>query len=99
MQHCLLTIVEKWRKTLDNGGETGAVLTDLSKLFDCIDHKLLITKLNAFGFEKRSLELIPSYLTKHKHTTIDDSAFSSWEILLSGILQGSILRPIQYLYS
>ena len=37
-QHCLLTMVEKWRKTLGEGGETGAVLTDLSKAFDCIDH-------------------------------------------------------------
>ena len=44
-QHCLLTIVEKWCKTLDEGGETGAVLTDLSKAFDCIDHNLLIPKL------------------------------------------------------
>ena len=46
-QQCLLTVVEKWRKTLDKGGETGAVLTDLSKAFNCIDHNLLIAKLNA----------------------------------------------------
>ena len=26
-QHCLLAIIQKWRKTLDKGGETGAVLT------------------------------------------------------------------------
>ena len=39
-QHCLLAMIEKWRKTLDKGGETGAVLTDLSKAFDCIDHNL-----------------------------------------------------------
>ena len=44
-QHCLLTIVEKWCKTLDEVGETGAVLTDLSKVFDCIDRNLLIPKL------------------------------------------------------
>ena len=57
-QHCLLTIVEKWCKTLGEGGETGAFLTDLSKAFDCIDHNLLIAKLNAYGFENRSLEFI-----------------------------------------
>ena len=54
-QHCLLAMVEKRRKTLDGGGETGAVLTDLSKAFDCIDHNSLIAKLNACGFEKQSL--------------------------------------------
>ena len=51
-QHCLVTMIQKWRKILDKGGETGAVLTDLSKTFDCIDHNLLMAKLNAYGFEK-----------------------------------------------
>ena len=59
-------MVEKWRKTLDEGGETGAVLMDLSKSFHCIDHNLLIAKLNANGFEKRSINFIYSYLTKRK---------------------------------
>ena len=46
-------MVEKWRKTLDEGGETGAVLTEISKAFDGIDHNLLIAKLNAYRFEKQ----------------------------------------------
>ena len=46
-------MVEKRRKTLDEGGGTGAVLTDFSKAFDYIDHNLLIAKRNACGFEKR----------------------------------------------
>ena len=81
-QHCLLTMVEKWGKTLDEGGETGTVITDISKAFDCIDHNLLIAKLNAYGFEKRSLEFIHSSLTKRKQRTKVDCAFSPWEMLL-----------------
>ena len=95
-QHCLLTMVEKWRKTLDEGGETGTVLTDLSKAFDCIDYNLLIAKLNAYGFEKRWLVFIHSYLTKCKQRTKVDSAFSSWEILPSSVPQGSILGPLLF---
>ena len=57
-QHCLLTMVEKWRKILDEEGETGAVLINLIKAFDFMDHNLFIDKLNAYGFEKSSLEFI-----------------------------------------
>ena len=79
-EHCLLAMVEIWHKTLDGGGETGAVLTDLSKAFDCIDHNLLIAKLNAYGFEKQSINLIYSYLTKRKQRAKVDSVVSLWEI-------------------
>ena len=58
--------------------EQGAVLTDLSKTFDCIDHSLLRAKLNACRLGKKLLEFIHSYLTKSKQRTKFDSAFSSW---------------------
>ena len=95
-QHCLLGMIEKWPKTLDKGGETGAVLAGLSKTFDCIDHNLLIAKLDAYGFEKQSIDFLHSYLTKRKQRTKVDSAYSSWEMLLSGIPQGSILGPLLF---
>ena len=51
-QQCLLAMVEKWRKTLDEGGETGAALPELSKAFDCIDYNLLMAKLNHMDLQK-----------------------------------------------
>ena len=65
-QHCLLAMIEKWRITLNKGGETGEVLTDFSKAFDCIDHNLFIAKLYAYGFEKQSIDFLHSYLIKRK---------------------------------
>ena len=43
-------MVEKWNKTLDKGGLGGALLMDLTKVFDCIKHDLLIVKLAGNGF-------------------------------------------------
>ena len=84
-QHCLLAMIEKWRKTLDKDGETGAVLTDLSKAFDYIHYNLWIAKLDAYGVERQSIDFLHSYLTKRKQRTNVDSAYNSWEMLLLGV--------------
>ena len=39
-QYCLITMIEKMRKSFDVRGQAGAPLTDLSKAFDCIEHEL-----------------------------------------------------------
>ena len=49
-QHCLIVMLERWRNALDNNNKAGALLTDLSKAFNCINHDLLIAKLNVYGF-------------------------------------------------
>ena len=59
----LLGLIEKWKKMIDNQGYSGAVLMDLSKVFDTINHELLLAKLYAYGFEKQTLRLLRSYLT------------------------------------
>ena len=54
----LITLIEKWKKSVDNGGAFGALPTDLTKAFDCLPQELLIAKLDAYGFDKSSLKLI-----------------------------------------
>ena len=36
LQHCLILMINKWKKAVDNNKVLGALLADLSKTFDCI---------------------------------------------------------------
>ena len=61
-QQALLPLIENWKKILDNKGFAGAVLMDLCKAFDMINHDLLAAKLHAYDFSNDSLKLLYSYL-------------------------------------
>ena len=61
-QHCLVNLLAKWKSSVDKGKTFGALLTDLSKAFDCLDHELLTAKLNVYGFG----DCIHDYLTNRK---------------------------------
>ena len=95
-QHCLLAMLEKWKRSIDNGKMFGALLTDLSKAFDCLDHELLIAKLNAYGFSLTALKLVHSYLSNRKQRTKINSFYSSWLEIIFEVPQGSILGPLLF---
>ena len=92
-QYCLLSMLKKWKRVVDNGKVFGILLTDLSKAFDCLSHELLLAKLHAYGFSFSALRLIHSYLTNRKQRTKINSSYSSWQEILFGVPQGSILGP------
>ena len=84
-QYALLAMIEKWKECLDKNGFAGAILMDLSKAFDTINHELLIAKLEAYGFEKNALELVQSYLSDRWQRTKVNTSFSTWWKLLCGV--------------
>ena len=83
-----MAMTEKWRKSLDKKGFAGALLLDLSKAFDCIDHELLIAKLYAYGFSKDAVELIFDYLKDRWQRVGINKNFRTWSELLMGVPQG-----------
>ena len=95
-EQCLTVMLEQWKKALDKKGTAGAILTDLSKAFDCLNHNLLLAKLDAYGFHKEAIEFIRTYLKDRKQRTKVNAAFSLWLELKYGVPQGSILGPLLF---
>ena len=95
-QYALLNLIESWKKFRDKKGYAAAVLMDLSKAFDTINHELLVAKLHAYGVTGPSLRLLMSYLSnRHQRTKVNDM-YSTWEELLTGVPQGSVLGPLLF---
>ena len=59
-------MILKWKKAVDKNEVFGALLSDLSKVFDCICHDLLVTKWNAYGLSLPALKMIQDYLQKQR---------------------------------
>ena len=87
----MLALIENWKKVLENKEFAGAVLMDLSKAFDTINHDLLIAKLHAFDFSSDTLKFLYSYLNNRLHRNKINQKFSSWKELSQGVPQGSAL--------
>ena len=71
-------MLENWKKCVGKEKVFGALLTDLSKAFDCLDHKLLTAKLNAYSFNLPALRLIHDYLLNRKQKMKMDNTDSTW---------------------
>ena len=68
---------------------------DLSKAFDTLSHKLLLAKLNAYGFSKSAIAYIESCLSNIYKKTIINSALGKISIK---VYTGFRVRPLSFQY-
>ena len=92
----ILRLIQEWKEKLDKGFVAETVLMDLSKAFDCVPHDLLIARLDAYGFDRKSLIFFYSYLKRTKQCLNLNNIQSIFKTLLSGVPQGSILGPLLF---
>ena len=73
------------------------ILIDLQKVFDTIDHYILLQKLHSIGFSNQVIDLFRSYLSNRKFIVNVHEKFSITAELRCGVPQGSILGPLLFL--
>ena len=85
---------DKILKGFDNGVYTGMILIDLQKIFDTINHKVLLDKLLSIGFSKNTISWYECYLVGRHFTVEGANWVSKFKHISCGVSQVSILGPL-----
>ena len=94
---CLVETIDEVHQALDNKKHAALITLDLSKAFDCLNHNLLLQKLNHLGLDDSSLAWTKSYLENRTQVTKFQHFTSNPTTSHTGVPQGSILGPLFFI--
>jgi hypothetical protein len=95
-------LIDDILNALNNRMMVGGIFCDLQKAFCCVNHNVLLTKLEFYGITGITYKLIISYLQgRHQRVVLNNhssSSCSNWGEITHGVLQGSMVGPLFFLH-
>ena len=84
-------------KHIDSGNIVFSMFLDFRKAFDCVNHEILLSKLNTCGVRGVALDWFLSYLTNREQYISINNVDSNPRVIQCGVPQGSIFGPLLFL--
>ena len=93
IERAMLDLYTNKIQSIEKQEKSSCVFLDFAKAFDTVDHYILIRKLEHYRVRGLELDLLKSYLSNRKQAMKIGLNQSSFQTVVSGVLQGSALGP------
>ena len=95
--HAMINLTDITLESLDKHLKVGGVFLDIAKAFDCVNHNILLRKLEFYGFRDTALMWFQSYLKDRTQFVSIKNQKSDTYTLTCGVPQGGTLAPILFI--
>ena len=93
----VLELINNIYQGFENNEFTVGIFVDLKKVFDTVNHSILLDKHNYYGICGIPLTWLSSYLSNRQQYILVNDYSSPYNTIKCGVPQGSVLGPLLFL--